>query len=158
MKKPVTFLVFCMIAAAFLLQPVLAQESDKPEPVVKDVEETAVAETAPEKPTEKFQIEKFACGTAVEERELQGEAAAFPSTIERIYCWCLITGCEDTTTIEHVWYYGEQEKARVVLDILYPRVRTWSYKTMLPEWAGDWRVELVDADGKVLATTEFKFE
>ena len=158
MKKPVKIFVFCMIAAAFLLQPVMAQQSDELESTAKQVDKTTAADTVLVKSTVQFQIEVFACGTAVEERELQGEATAFPSTIERIYCWCLIKGCEEPTIIEHVWYYGDEEKARVVLDVLYPRVRTWSYKTMLPEWVGDWKVELVDADGKTLATAEFKFE
>ncbi|MGH7644461.1 MAG: DUF2914 domain-containing protein, partial [Gemmatimonadales bacterium] len=33
--------------------------------------------------------------------------------------------------------------------------RTWSRKTVVPEWTGPWRVEVRDAGGTVLATVSF---
>jgi len=105
-----------------------------------------------------FKIEKFACGTGIEDRELIGESDSFPDSTSRIYCWSLITGCPDSTSVDHVWFYSDKEIVRVTLDIKFPRVRTWSYKSMIPEWSGDWRVELQDNDGNVLAATEFKLQ
>jgi len=103
-------------------------------------------------------VETIACGTAVEERELQGQDTTFAKGIEKVYCWSLITGCEDPTAVEHVWYLGGEEKARVTLDVKYPRVRTWSSKTILPKWTGDWKVEVVDSSGKVIGATSFIIE
>ena len=155
MKKYLTSAI--IIALVLFAGMVIAQQDEPAEPV-----DTMMAKT--EAPAEepaimaKFTVETMACGTAVEDRELQGQADTFPVDTEKVYCWCLITGCEEQTTIEHVWYYGGEEMARVPLDIPYPRMRTWSSKTMMPEWAGDWKVELVDDTGKVLSTVNFKME
>lgn len=105
-----------------------------------------------------LKVDNIACGTSVEDRELMGAAVSFPSSTEKVYCWSLITGSEEPATVEHVWYHGGQEMARVKLPVDYPRVRTWSYKTMMPEWTGDWKVEVVDEAGKVLGSTEFTFK
>lgn len=120
--------------------------------------ERAPAEEVTKAPSTELEVERVACGAGVEERELQDEAVTFSSETERIYCWSLITGCEEPTVVEHVWYYGGDEKARVALDVKYPRMRTWSYKTMMPEWKGDWKVEVIDADDRLLASTEFMVE
>jgi hypothetical protein len=158
MRVSITIIVLCCLAVFFLWQPVMAQEKQTPTSAPTEAIEKTASETGEEISKSKLEIKKFACGTAVEERELQGEATTFPSDIERIYCWSLITGCEEPTTVEHVWYYGNKEIARVPLDVKYPRMRTWSYKTMMPQWIGDWKVELVDIDGQVLATSLFKVE
>ena len=117
-----------------------------------------VVETPEQMEAAMLTVETIACGTAIEDRELQGQDTTFAAGTEKIYCWSLITGCENPTTVEHVWYLGGEEKARVTLDIKYPRVRTWSSKTILPEWTGDWKVEVVDSSGKVIGLTSFKIE
>jgi len=95
-------------------------------------------------------------GTGLEEREIIGEAYIFPSSIGRVYCWTLVLGSEEPTEITHVWYYGEEKMAEVKLSIKSQRYRTWSYKTILPEWVGNWRVEVVDAIGDLLKSISFE--
>lgn len=95
-------------------------------------------------------------GTGLEEREIIGEAYNFPSSIGRVYCWTLILGSEEPTEITHVWYYGEKKMAEVKLAIKSQRYRTWSCKTILPEWVGNWRVEVVDAVGNLLKSISFE--
>lgn len=95
-------------------------------------------------------------GTGVKEREIIGEAYSFPSSIRKVYCWTLVAGAEELTEITHVWYYGEKKMAEVKLAIESPRYRTWSYKTILPEWVGEWRVEVVDAIGNLLKSISFE--
>ena len=158
MKKTGFLFILCVMAGVICLHPVIAQESENSLPTAKKTGETAAVQGDAKTIEALFEVEKFTCGLSVEERELLGESTTFASDAERIYCWCLITGCEEPTIVEHVWYYGGVEKARVALDIKYPRVRTWSYKTMLPEWTGDWSVELVNVKGDVLAKTEFRVE
>ncbi|MFB0527866.1 MAG: DUF2914 domain-containing protein [bacterium] len=89
-------------------------------------------------------------GTAVEERELIGEASNFPPSVGKVYCWTFVSGAEEPTEITHVWYYGVEKMAEVVLPVKYPRHRTWSYKTILPEWKGQWSVEILDEAGNKL--------
>jgi hypothetical protein len=155
------YLTSAIVVALVLFTGMVAAQQDVPaEPVDTMMAKTEVHEETAEEPVTmtKFTVESMACGTAVEDRELQGQADTFPMDTEKVYCWCLITGCEEQTTIEHVWYYGGEEIARVPLEIPYPRMRTWSSKTMMPEWAGDWKVELVDDTGKALSTVSFKLE
>ncbi|MCD6161394.1 MAG: DUF2914 domain-containing protein [candidate division Zixibacteria bacterium] len=172
MKMAGRVLILCFLTFALLSMSAYAQDvektktnktaTEKTNAVKTSTTETATTtaktKTTTETAEDEFKVEKLACGIAVEERELQGEATVFPANVERIYCWSLITGCLEPTTVEHIWYYGGEEKARVSLDIKYPRVRTWSYKTILPEWKGDWKVEVVDEDGKILATSLIKVE
>jgi hypothetical protein len=45
--------------------------------------------------------------------------------------------------------------ARVSLRVAGPNWRTWSSKTILPEWTGEWRVDVVGPDGTVLRSVDF---
>lgn len=153
MRKLALMFILVILAVTLIMPAGYAQTEED----VKQ-EEKAPLKQVEKAPSAELTVEKLACGMTVEERELQDEAITFSPDTERIYCWSLITGCEEPTIVEHVWYYGGQEKARVTLDVEYPRMRTWSYKTMMPEWKGDWKVEIVDADGQLLASTEFKVE
>lgn len=142
-----------MITLALFTGQIVAQEAQE-----SPTKKAAAKEQTPETTEEAMKVSDFACGTAVEERELQGEAKTFSAETEKVFCWTLIEGCEEPTTVEHVWYYAGEEKARVPLYIKYPRMRTWSSKTMMPEWKGDWKVDMVDEAGKVLATVAFKMD
>lgn len=95
-------------------------------------------------------------GTNVEEREIRGETEHFPTNVGRVYCWSLVMGAEEPTTITHIWYYGKKKMTEVPLSVKYPRTRTWSYKTILPEQVGDWYVEVVDISGNPLKKVSFK--
>ncbi|MCK5534873.1 DUF2914 domain-containing protein [bacterium] len=95
-------------------------------------------------------------GTGVEERVIIGEATSFPSSVEKVYCLSFIKGADTLTTVNHVWYYQDKQMASVGLDVKSPAFRTWSYKTILPEWIGSWRVEIVDAGGEVLKIIGFE--
>lgn len=95
-------------------------------------------------------------GTGVEERELTGEASTFPSIVDRVYCWTCVQGADEPTEVTHVWYYGVEKMAEVALPVKYSRHRTWSYKTILPEWKGEWSVEILDAAGNKLDSILFE--
>ena len=56
------------------------------------------------------------------------------------------------TTIKHVWYVGDQKVFEKALDIKYPSTRTWSAKSVK---AGNWRVDVTDDTGTVLASVSF---
>jgi len=95
-------------------------------------------------------------GTGVKEREIIGEARIFPADVGKIYCWNLIAGIQEPTEIKHVWYYNNEKIAETSLKVKYDNYRTWSYKTIMPNWAGDWRVEIVDAKGNLAQKASFK--
>jgi hypothetical protein len=96
--------------------------------------------------------------TGIEDRQPVGATSQFFSEIDRIYCFTRITGAADTMTVQHVWYFGENEKARVALPVRSKSWRTWSSKRMIADWAGVWRVDVVMPDGTVLMKKEFVYK
>lgn len=93
--------------------------------------------------------------TGIEERMPVGASKSFDANVEKVYLWCQVTGAADTTVIKHVWSYEGKEMAAVELPVKSPKWRTWSYKTILPEWTGNWEVKVLDAAGEVLKAASF---
>jgi len=100
-------------------------------------------------------LETIQFGTDVENRELVGTDITFSSDIGTVYCFTHITGAQDTTEIAHVWYYQNEEQARVNLQVRSSDWRTWSSKRILPSWVGDWDVRVEDAEGNVIGSSSF---
>lgn len=94
-------------------------------------------------------------GTDVENREVVGTDSTFTNDIGTVFCYTHVTGAEDTTEIAHVWYYQDEEKARVPLEVRSSDWRTWSSKQILPAWTGEWNVRIEDAEGNVLGSSSF---
>lgn len=93
--------------------------------------------------------------TAVEERMASGADSSFANDVGQLYCFTKISGAEDTTSVSHIWYFNDEEKAKVDLNVKGKSWRTWSSKRIAPEWVGEWKVEVVSAGGDVLSTKTF---
>jgi hypothetical protein len=93
--------------------------------------------------------------TGIEERMPVGTAESYDADVEKVYLWCKVTGAAGTTVVKHVWSYEGKEMAAVELPVKSPAWRTWSYKTILPEWTGNWEVKVLDAEGEVLKAVSF---
>ncbi len=100
-------------------------------------------------------VDSIEIGTSVEDRELIGAGTMFSSDVNTLYCLTKISGAEDSPVIQHVWYHNDEEKARVDLTIRTPSFRTWSSKKIWHTWTGEWRVDVVDSSGTVLASETF---
>ena len=61
------------------------------------------------------------------------------------------------TYVYHVWYFGNQEIARVKLPVNSPSWRTWSSKT-LNMGLGNGYVEIVSESGAILGKAEFEIQ
>jgi hypothetical protein len=80
-----------------------------------------------------------------------------PASVSALYCFTRITAVEAAdTTIKHVWYRNEEKVAEYELPVKGLRWRTFSKKTVDREAGGDWRVEAIDSDGKVLKVVKFR--
>jgi dihydroxyacetone kinase len=99
-----------------------------------------------------LKVEKAVAATSVENREPVGESKEFEATVGTVWCWTKITAQTTPATIKHVWYVGEQKVFEKALEIKYPATRTWSAKTIK---AGNWRVDISDDAGTVLASVSF---
>jgi len=96
--------------------------------------------------------------TAVEKQMPVDKIENFPADYGKLYCFTRIVGADQETQVTHVWYYQEDEMARVVLPVRSSDWRTYSSKRFLPQWAGQWRVKILDADENELATIAFVLE
>jgi hypothetical protein len=101
-------------------------------------------------------VSQAVVAAGVEDREPVGEADHFTADVERIYFFTVLEGDFPESQFEHVWLHDGEEVARVALTARGPRWRTWSSKAMIPEWAGDWTVRVVDANGRELASATFR--
>jgi len=97
-----------------------------------------------------------AVGTSVADRALAGAAESFPAGTASVVCFSKVTGAAGTE-IEHVWYKGDAETARVKLSIKGSPFRTYSTKKLPADAAGEWRCDITQA-GKVLQSVKFKVE
>lgn len=82
----------------------------------------------------------------------------YADTVGTVIFWTRLAGGAPGRWVEHVWFHGETEIARVRQKVEGPTWRTWTRKTILPEWAGDWRVEVRAEDGTLLAERFFTIE
>ena len=97
-------------------------------------------------------------GTGIEKMNILGEAAAFPANGKDVFCWTRIKGAKTPTKVTHIWSFEGKESAKVELEVKSFSWRTWSSRTILPEWNGKWKVAIVDAAGKTIGSAEFTAE
>ena len=101
-------------------------------------------------------VEELVLCIGVEERQPIAADTAFTNDVGKVYCFSKVVGVTEPTSVFHVYYHNDVEMAKIELNIKGTPWRTWSYKTIMPNWIGDWKVEVVDADGNVLKTAKFK--
>ena len=79
------------------------------------------------------------------------------ASVKRLYCFTRLTAGEEAdTTITHVWYRNGEKLGESVLPVKGRTWRTYSSRPVERGMAGEWRVDAVDADGKVLKTVSFR--
>lgn len=96
--------------------------------------------------------------TSVEDRQPLGEDTVFSSDVGKLYCYTRLNNPSGESTISHVWFYQDRQMAKIDLPVKANTWRTWSSKNILPLWVGDWRVEVQDSSGSVLADISFIIE
>lgn len=92
-------------------------------------------------------------GTGIENRELVGPGEAFQLSAGKLYCFSRVSNAAGSE-IEHVWYKGDAEVARVKLAVSGSPWRTYSSKNLGEDGAGDWRCEVVH-NGSVIQSARF---
>jgi hypothetical protein len=79
------------------------------------------------------------------------------SSVNALYCFTRLTADEDTdTTIKHVWYRDTEKIGEYVLPVKGKKWRTYSKKMIEKGEPKEWRVEVLDAEGKLLKTVKFR--
>ena len=142
--------LFVLLSVLILSGVCFAQE----DPAKKQMEDTASA-AAQKQPG--LVLEEIQICTAVEDRQPSGVGTVFPDDLDKIYCFTKIGGAEDTTNVYHVWYFGNDEIARVKLPVKSISWRTWSSKK-LHMLLGNGHVEIVSESGDILGKAEFEIQ
>jgi hypothetical protein len=142
--------LFVLLSALILSGVCFAQE----DPAKKQMEETTPA-AAPQQPA--LVLEEIHMCTAVEDRQPSGVGTVFPDDLDKLYCFTKISGAEDPTFVYHVWYFGNNEIARVKLPVNAKSWRTWSSKKLYM-LLGNGHVEIVSESGALLGKAEFEIK
>jgi hypothetical protein len=100
-------------------------------------------------------VSQAVIATAVEDRVPQGGSETFSSDVGRLYAFSRITGIAEETIVRHQWFYGDRMMTEIRLPVKPPAWRTYSSKTILPSWTGQWEVKILDKEGRVLTTLPF---
>jgi hypothetical protein len=75
-----------------------------------------------------------------------------------VYCFFKVVGAVDPTQITVNWYYQGSLKSSLKLPVNSAGWRTWSSKSISPEWTGEWMVEILAEDGAPLESIIFFIE
>lgn len=94
--------------------------------------------------------------TGVENREPIDQVTFVENSAEKIYFFTDLRGLSGQT-VQHRWIYNGETKAEVSFEVRGPRWRVWSSKDLMPDWIGDWTVEIVIAGGEVIAAETFTY-
>jgi hypothetical protein len=94
--------------------------------------------------------------TGIRDRMPVDAVQSYAASVDALYCYSRITGAGKNVTISHVWYHDGREVARVALPVGSPNWRTWSKKTVPETGRGNWRVDVLDEQGRLLGSRKFR--
>ncbi len=117
--------------------------------------ETADAEnTTKVKPATVSVVEAIICRNIVDHNPSEpGET--FEKETAKLYCFSRIAS-DAKSKIKHIWYKNDTPVADISLNIgASSGWRTFSSKNIRPIDTGNWKVEIVDAENKVLSINTF---
>ncbi len=78
-----------------------------------------------------------------------------PSDIKKVYCFTKIVGATQDSEVVHNWYFDGNLVASVNLFVGSTNWRTYSSKTILPDYTGTWKVEVLSKGGELLKQIMF---
>lgn len=85
------------------------------------------------------------------DREPTDDLSAVALNTEKMFFFTELRNMEGTT-VTHRWSLNGAVMAEVSFNVRASRWRVYSSKTLLPEWRGDWVVDVLDDTGTVIET------
>ncbi|NIR59260.1 MAG: DUF2914 domain-containing protein [Gammaproteobacteria bacterium] len=132
------------------VQPAPAEGMDEP---VAGEDATTAAEEGPDLPGS---VARSQFTSAVVDREPVDEIARLQNNVEQIYYFTELRDMKGQQ-VTHRWLHEGEVMAEVDFEIGGPRWRTWSKKTLVSGWTGEWRVQVINETGEVLAEDAFQY-
>jgi hypothetical protein len=80
----------------------------------------------------------------------------FNKNVGKLFCFTEVSTDKYPTNIVHLWLYNNKIMAEVPLSVNSNKWRTFSSKTILPNWVGKWKVEIYTSDNKLIDEIAFE--
>ena len=120
---------------------------------------TPPATPAPAVAAENLRVLKAIICSDVRNRMPVGVDTAFSSSVQRVYVWSQIEAKQIPSKIRHIYYLEGRKMSDVILNVGSSKWRTWSYKSIADmDYRGEWRVDIVSANGEVLRSLNFEVQ
>lgn len=114
---------------------------------------------APSTTTLSPKIARFVLAASVRDKEPVGaveDVKPDQNNVARLYAFSEATGMKDQT-LHYIWSLNGRKVADVKVPVWSNRWRSYSSKLITPTMKGDWKVELIDGSGQLLANSEFRY-
>jgi hypothetical protein len=147
------FVLICI--CLFLAVTAQAQQEQAAEPAQAQQEQAAEPAQAQQEAAV-LVVESAAICEDVVDLEPVGAGNSFTVSVGKLFCLTKIVGAETDVDITHAWYFGDIERARVVLTVKSSSWRTYSSKILQAHEIGAWHVDVLDESGNVLDTVDFE--
>lgn len=93
---------------------------------------------------------------AVVKREPKEPIKSLTTDQHHIYYFTELKGMAGQS-VRHRWVYNNQVMAEVKFEVGASRWRVWSSKTLLTEWTGTWKVEVINELDQVVWQDSFEY-
>ena len=102
----------------------------------------------------RLRVAEAGLGTSVVEHALNGRANRFAEGT-RVFFWNRVLNGDKGMILRHIWKLGDEIVMNSELTIGGPHWRTYSSYTLPPGSSGNWTVDAIGPDGRVLFHEEF---
>lgn len=152
--SPLAYSVLWLVATLVLQTTAVFPAHAQEEATEEQAEEEVQAQNQPSV------VAQFTTG--VENREPVDQITFVESGVKKVFFFSDLRGLTGRT-VQHRWIYDGKTVAEVNFEVRGPRWRVWSSKDLLPDWIGDWTVEIAivgsaeDGEGEVIAAETFTY-
>lgn len=113
------------------------------------------ARPAPANPEAKLTLVQAIVCEEVRDGIPTSASLAFSIAAGKVYCFTLFDNISEGTVVYHHWIFRDRPSARIRLSLRAPRWATYSSIQLREADKGPWRVEIIDAGGRILKTLRF---
>ncbi len=110
---------------------------------------------AAEAPKSSLKLDKAAMCEGIADFAPVNPGIAFSVTVGKLICYTQFSGIEGDTSVLHKWYRRDELVTTKILMLKSPRWSTYSSIQLRESDRGPWRVDIVDADNRVLDVLRF---
>jgi hypothetical protein len=101
-------------------------------------------------------VVRSAFTTAVEDREPVDKINELTTDTKQVYYFTELRDMAGQTA-KHVWKHNGEVMATIEFNVKGPRWRVWSSKSMIPQWTGEWTVQVLNGADQVIAEDSFQY-